>query len=96
MWRLSIAGRSMVTVSFTLLMTSFFRGIGSLPVNGCPMLGCRPSGTFGFDLDISGQVALAWPKSFKQPSTPEALGCVGNGELIVCQGDGKTNRYSRH
>ncbi|XP_048746644.2 uncharacterized protein LOC125659134 [Ostrea edulis] len=83
---------TMVTVSLTMLMTSFFHGSYSLPIESCPMFGCRPSGTFSYDLDIRSNVSMAWPKPFKQSSFPDSLGCVGNEELIVCQGDGQTNR----
>ncbi|XP_062603981.1 uncharacterized protein LOC134265786 [Saccostrea cucullata] len=82
----------MVAVSFTLLMASFIQKSYSLPVESCPMYGCRPSGTFSYDLDITVNVSLAWPKPFKQSSSKDLLGCVGNEELIVCQGDGQTHR----
>lgn len=82
----------MVTVTFTLLMTSFFHGGGSLPVESCPMFGCRPSGTFSYDLDVTNNVSLAWPKPFRQSESPDTLGCLGNEEIVVCQGDGRINR----
>ncbi|XP_061171902.1 uncharacterized protein LOC133181404 [Saccostrea echinata] len=82
----------MVTVSFTLFMASFVQKSYSLPVESCPMFGCRPSGTFSYDLDITVNVSLSWPKPFKQSSSADSLGCVGNEELIVCQSDGQSHR----
>lgn len=82
----------MVTVTFSLLMTSFFHGSSSLPVESCPMFGCRPSGTFSYDLDVTNNVSLAWPRPFRQAESPDTLGCLGNEELVVCQGDGRINR----
>lgn len=82
----------MVTVTFSLLMTSFFHGSSSLPVESCPMFGCRPSGTFSYDLDVTNNVSLAWPKPFRQSESPDTLGCLGNEEIVVCQGDGRINR----
>jgi hypothetical protein len=83
----------MVTICLTVLMTSFFHGSNSAPIESCPMFGCRPSGTFSYDLNIRNNASLAWSKPFKQSYVPDSLGCVGNEELIVCQGDGQKNRY---
>lgn len=83
----------MVTASLTLIITSFFRGSSSLPVESCPMFGCRPSGTFSYDLDVTKNVSIVWHQPFQQLYLPDELGCIGNAELVVCQGDGKTNRY---
>uniref|UniRef100_K1QTC3 Uncharacterized protein n=1 Tax=Magallana gigas TaxID=29159 RepID=K1QTC3_MAGGI len=56
------------------------------------MFGCRPSGTFSYDLDVTNNVSLAWPRPFRQAESPDTLGCLGNQELVVCQGDGRINR----
>ncbi|XP_061189656.1 uncharacterized protein LOC133197570 [Saccostrea echinata] len=72
----------------TIVFFSLFCGVYLLPVESCPMYGCRPSGTFSYVLDITSNVSLAWPKSFVQGPYLNSLGCAANDVNIVCQANG--------
>ena len=58
-------------------------------IDGCPLYGCRPSGSFSFQQRISrSNASVHWiSKGFIGP-VPNALGCVGNSVLLVCQSNG--------
>lgn len=58
-------------------------------IDGCPMYGCRPSGTFSFSLDVPrANVTISWVNEFFLGPVPNALGCVGNSLTLVCQSNG--------
>ena len=58
-------------------------------IDGCPLWGCRPSGTFSFSLDVpKTNATVDWVSEFFIGPVPEAAGCVGNSESLVCQSNG--------
>ncbi|XP_062567571.1 uncharacterized protein LOC134229798 [Saccostrea cucullata] len=77
-----------VTLVSTIVFFSLFCDVYSLPVESCPMYGCRPSGTFSYVLSVTSNVSLAWPKSFVQGPYVNSLGCAANDVNIVCQANG--------
>ncbi|XP_061170311.1 uncharacterized protein LOC133179616 [Saccostrea echinata] len=57
-------------------------------VSSCPCYGCRPSGTFSFSLSPPTNASVAWTSQFFIGPVPNALGCVGNANNIICQSNG--------
>ena len=57
-------------------------------VFSCPSYGCRPSGTFSFSLNPPTNGTIAWTSSSFIGPVPDALGCVGNDNNIICQSNG--------
>ena len=56
---------------------------------GCPLYGCRPSGTFSMYLSVPlNNATVAWETKFAYDPVPRALGCVANDVNIVCQSNG--------
>ena len=59
-----------------------------LHIDGCPLLGCRPSGSFSMYLNIPRKNAtVAWETKLLDP-VPNALGCVADRFNIMCQSNG--------
>lgn len=74
------------------LLLLFVLSIGTtdgLFIEGCPLYGCRPSGSFSMYLNVPKRNAsIAWETSFAYDPVPRALGCVANDVNIVCQSNG--------
>ena len=72
-----------------LLFFLLVGGTSGLFIEGCPLYGCRPSGTFSMYLNITRiNVSLAWETSFGLDPFPKPLGCVANDVNIICQSNG--------
>ncbi|KAH3830756.1 hypothetical protein DPMN_104008 [Dreissena polymorpha] len=57
----------------------------SLFINGCPMFGCRPSGSFSFDQHLPGpDAAINWVSDLKLQPLPKPYGCVTDSSSIIC------------
>ncbi|XP_045190959.2 uncharacterized protein LOC123547770 [Mercenaria mercenaria] len=72
---------------------AFFLGIihitGGLVIDGCPLFGCRPSGSFSFYLQVPREnVTVKWVSSFVLDPVPNTLGCVADSVNIVCPSNG--------
>ena len=60
-----------------------------LVIDGCPLFGCRPSGSFSFYLQVPREnVSVKWNSSFVLDPVPNALGCVADSVNIVCPSNG--------
>ncbi|KAL3886077.1 hypothetical protein ACJMK2_026100 [Sinanodonta woodiana] len=57
-------------------------------IDGCPLYGCRPSGTFAYQLNVPINATIAWVSNFFVGPLPKGQGCVGNLENLVCQSNG--------
>lgn len=71
--------------------TSLFLGSSTTAqtIDGCPMYGCRPSGTFSFSLSAPrANATIGWVTDFFLGPIPEGLGCVGNTISLICQSNG--------
>ena len=74
--------------SFVLLLFVIGR-TDCLFIEGCPLFGCRPSGTFSMYLNVPRKNAsIAWETAFVYDPVPRALGCVANDVNIICQSNG--------
>lgn len=72
-----------------LMLTNILSPGNSQSIDGCPMYGCRPSGTFSFPLDVPrSNVSIGWVADYFIGPIPEAMGCVGNSVNLVCQSNG--------
>lgn len=61
----------------------------ALFIDGCPMFGCRPSGSFSFYLQTPrDNVTIKWVSDFVLDPVPSALGCVADTVNIVCPSNG--------
>ncbi|KAH3830668.1 hypothetical protein DPMN_103914 [Dreissena polymorpha] len=57
----------------------------SLFINGCPMFGFRPSGSFSFDQHLPGpDAAINWVSDLKLQPLPKPYGCVTDSSSIIC------------
>ncbi|XP_060598603.1 uncharacterized protein LOC132752309 [Ruditapes philippinarum] len=79
----------------TKLYTSFIVLLGiiqnleCLVIDGCPLFGCRPSGSFSFYLQVPREnVSFKWSSSFVLDPVPNALGCVADSVNIICPSNG--------
>ena len=74
----------------SLMICLFFVGRSDcLFIEGCPLLGCRPSGTYSMYLNVPRKNAsVVWETKFIYIPVPRALGCVANGFNIICQSNG--------
>ncbi|KAL4232282.1 hypothetical protein ACF0H5_009853 [Mactra antiquata] len=65
-------------------------GLGySLYIDGCPLYGCRPSGSFSFYLQVPrNNVSINWETQFVFDAVPKGLGCVSDSVNIVCPSNG--------
>ena len=74
----------------TLLLCLLCIGrIDGLFIEGCPLFGCRPSGTFSMYLNVPRtNASVVWETSFIYDPVPNALGCVANDVSIICQSNG--------
>ncbi|XP_045190958.1 uncharacterized protein LOC123547769 [Mercenaria mercenaria] len=71
------------------LIGSFFQYGFSLFIDGCPMAGCRPSGSFSFYLQVPREnVSIKWLTDFVLDPLPSALGCVSDSVNIICPSNG--------
>ena len=62
---------------------------GSQTILSCPSYGCKPSGSFSFALNYPhANASIAWSTDFFIGPIPNALGCVGNSNNIICQTNG--------
>ena len=62
---------------------------GALFVDGCPIFGCRPSGSFSFYLNIpKDNATVNWISDIVLDPVPNVLGCVADSVNIVCQSNG--------
>jgi hypothetical protein len=78
-----------VTFLFSAIAVFSTRTTFSQTIDGCPMYGCRPSGTFSFALNAPrDNVTIGWVNDYFLGPIPEALGCVGNSMTLVCQSNG--------
>ncbi|KAH3782531.1 uncharacterized protein LOC127840998 [Dreissena polymorpha] len=63
--------------------------VRALFIDGCPLWGCRPSGSFSFYLKVPHQNATVnWVSDLTLDPVPNALGCVADSVNIVCQSNG--------
>lgn len=61
----------------------------ALFIDGCPMYGCRPSGSFSFYLQVpKPNASLNWVSNLQMDPIPNPLGCVSDSSNIVCQSNG--------
>lgn len=61
----------------------------SLFIDGCPMFGCRPSGSFSLYLQVPKEnVSVKWMSDFALDPVPNALGCVSDSVSIICPSNG--------
>ena len=75
---------------FLFLLFLMVRATVGLFIEGCPLYGCRPSGTFSMYLNITRiNASIAWESSFSFDPVPEPLGCVADDVNIICQSNGK-------
>lgn len=62
---------------------------GALYIDGCPLFGCRPSGSFSFYLNIpTSNASVNWVSSFVFDPVPNPLGCAADSVNIVCLSNG--------
>lgn len=74
---------------FILLLSMVTTNVDGLFIEGCPLYGCRPSGSFSMYLNITRtNASIAWETSFALEPIPNALGCVANDVNIICQSNG--------
>ena len=74
---------------FLFMTIHFISSVNGLFIIGCPMHGCRPSGTFSTYLDVPQKNAsIAWETKFAYDPVPRALGCAANDVNIICQSNG--------
>ncbi|KAL3886197.1 hypothetical protein ACJMK2_026206 [Sinanodonta woodiana] len=79
----------MRTIGFlSLLIFAFLPFSCGLYIDGCPLYGCRPSGTFAYQLNVPNNATVAWVSNFFVGPLPKGQGCVGNLENLVCQSNG--------
>lgn len=80
----------MGSLFFSLYFLGFVSHHGlSLFIDGCPMFGCRPSGSFSFYLQVpKDNVSVNWVSNFVLDPVPRPLGCVSDSVSIVCPGNG--------
>ena len=75
-----------------LLLTCVLAGnstVMGLYIDGCPMYGCRPSGSFSFYLQVpTSNTSVNWVSDLKMDPLPNPLGCVSDTSSIVCQSNG--------
>ncbi|KAL4223810.1 hypothetical protein ACF0H5_017275 [Mactra antiquata] len=71
------------------LLLCILNSVDGQAIDGCPMYGCRPSGSFSYAFDAPRYNAtIGWSvENFVGP-IPEAMGCVGNSVALVCQSNG--------
>ncbi|KAL4232281.1 hypothetical protein ACF0H5_009852 [Mactra antiquata] len=77
------------TVSVLLLSVILCSNLGhTLFIQGCPMFGCRPSGSFSYYLQIPrNNVSIKWASKKFDP-VPQKLGCVANSYSVLCPNNG--------
>lgn len=78
-------------IKFTTFLTflGVIRSTKALIIDGCPLFGCRPSGSFSFYLQVPRQnVSLKWMSEFIMDPVPNALGCVADSVNVVCPSNG--------
>lgn len=78
-------------MKFTTFVTllGIIRSTKALIIDGCPLFGCRPSGSFSFYLQVPRQnVSLKWMSDFIMDPVPNALGCVADSVNVVCPSNG--------
>lgn len=74
-------------VTLYVLYFSTYEGL-ALFIEGCPMFGCRPSGSFSFYLQVPRKnVSIRWTSNIFDP-VPTKLGCVANSYSLVCPNNG--------
>ena len=79
-----------MTQTLVLLLFLLVRGAVCLFIEGCPLHGCRPSGTFSMYLNVTWfNASIAWESSFDLNPVPEPLGCVADDVSIICQSNGQ-------
>lgn len=84
---LEIKGKCRGTILALLLGCLKFTS--GLVIDGCPLFGCRPSGSFSFYLQVPRRnVSLNWVSEFVLDPVPNALGCVADSVNIVCPSNG--------
>lgn len=80
----------MAKLSFILVLFGSITHCGfSLFIDGCPMSGCRPSGSFSMYLQVARENAsIKWLTDFLFDPAPTPLGCVADSVNIVCPSNG--------
>lgn len=74
------------TLAFIFAIFSF---VASQDLDGCPIYGCRPSGTFSFQLKVPhSNASVHWVSQFFIGPVPKVQGCVSNSEQLICQSNG--------
>ena len=74
---------------FLFMSVHLLGSANGLLIIGCPLYGCRPSGTFSMYLSVPLKNAtIAWESKFAYDPVPRALGCVANDVNIICQSNG--------
>ena len=82
----AMTGFNSFSVLFMVILIRHAVGQG---YDGCPMYGCRPSGSFSESIDIPRRNAtIAWVNEYFLGPIPNAAGCVGNSKNLVCQSNG--------
>ena len=76
-----------VRLFFSLVLCACFSSlVTALYIDGCPMYGCRPSGSFSFYSKVPGASAsINWVSNFRYTPVPQPYGCVSNSGHVVCQ-----------
>ena len=76
-------------IQLLLVFMCVIRLTDCLFIEGCPLFGCRPSGSFSMYLDVSRKnTSVAWETNFVLDPVPNALGCVANDVSTICQSNG--------
>ncbi|XP_052770889.1 uncharacterized protein LOC128210576 [Mya arenaria] len=71
------------------VLASLIGKTNTLFVDGCPIWGCRPSGSFSLYLKVPRENAsISWISELTMDPVPNPLGCVADSVNIVCQSNG--------
>ncbi|XP_052773738.1 uncharacterized protein LOC128212359 [Mya arenaria] len=74
---------------FGCVLASLIGNVKTLFVDGCPIWGCRPSGSFSLYLKVPRENAsISWISDLTLDPVPNPLGCVADSVNIVCLSNG--------
>jgi len=76
-----------VRLFFSLVLCACFSSlVTSIYIDGCPMYGCRPSGSFSFYSKVPrASASINWVSSFRYTSVPRPNDCVSISGYMVCR-----------
>jgi len=77
------------TTCLVIYVVSVLGAADGLFIDGCPIWGCRPSGSFSMYLDVPRKnVSVSWVSDVIMDPIPGVMGCVADSVNIVCQSNG--------